>query len=492
MHLIVVMHGMWGNSAHMDQVVAALRQLAASPSSSPSSSSLSSSPRGVMVGVEEGVVVHNCRALSFFHTYQGIDACGLRLRDDVMEFVTAHNAAAAAANDASATGSQNRAISRISFVGYSAGGLFSRYCIALLLQEGFFDAVRPSHFVTIATPHLGTRWASRRTSGRIMNAVAGCVVGLYAGRTGRQLYFVDGEAVGRGGCSGQQQQSGAREAQVPLVYRPLLVEMADPDGPYYAALARFPHIYVYANVSNDNTVPYCTSSLSHYNKWKEEGAGTNGNKTVDGEGNTANGQMAQQQYVLEVVRVSADGVAVAESAQDSLKARPQLDGAAPPRESNWLLALYTVSIVALLAPFALVHFILVMLPIKLISLCYARPDPARLLPRQPRTESPGPDDAPWVALRALRSLHIHRVSVFIPGGHTHGKVICRFQPNEGGLEVVRHVAANLLLALTLTSNGSSSINSSAGSPVASVSTSAAAPGAEARLGVEDVGLCEED
>jgi hypothetical protein len=472
----------------MDQVVAALRQQASSADAA------------------EGVVVHNCRALSFFHTYQGIDLCGLRLRDDIFSFVASHNAQAAEKGDS--------AISRISFVGYSAGGLFCRYCIALLHRENFFKAVQPSHFVTIATPHLGTRWASRRASGRIMNAVAGCVVGLYAGRTGQQLYFVDG---------------GGKPQGQHRILTPLLLEMADQDGSYFAALALFPHIYVYANVSNDNTVPYCTSSLSHYNKWKaqkEEKRGGDsagrerfGDTTAAGDDAATGGsggsksenhdeaennirsvdpglkqnskqgleKNGKQEYILEVIRVSADAP---ESLSNGPMPRPQLEGAAPPREENACLAAYTLTVIVLLFPLALVHFILIMLPIKLISVCYARPDSSRLLPRAVRDVAVDADAAPWIALRALRALHIHRVSVFIPGGHTHGRVICRFKPNEGGLEVVRHIAENVLYAL---GGGGNSIAATATVAVANGHQSGGdINNIDARLGVDDVGLCEED
>ena len=71
----------------------------------------------------------------------------------------------------------------LSLVGYSAGGLFVRYCVGLMEHEGFFSGsnetdsetetktdttpttpttttpynftVTPLHLVTIATPHLG-------------------------------------------------------------------------------------------------------------------------------------------------------------------------------------------------------------------------------------------------------------------------------------------------------------------------------------------------
>lgn len=40
-------------------------------------------------------------------------------------------------------------------MGYSLGGLLSRYAVGILYSQRFFDRVTPVHFATIATPNIG-------------------------------------------------------------------------------------------------------------------------------------------------------------------------------------------------------------------------------------------------------------------------------------------------------------------------------------------------
>ena len=45
-------------------------------------------------------------------------------------------------------------VTKISIIGYSLGGLISRYVIGLLNELDFFEKIEPIFFSTFATPHV--------------------------------------------------------------------------------------------------------------------------------------------------------------------------------------------------------------------------------------------------------------------------------------------------------------------------------------------------
>ena len=340
-------------------------------------------------------VVLNCRKIGFFTTFQGIDCCGFRLFEDIIRFV-----------DSFKDSSDNMgSITSISFVGYSLGGLICRYCIGLLENTSFFETVKPIHLITIATPHLGTRLNSRHLTGRVLNSLASLLVYVYAGRSGEQIVFLDGN-----------------HAQYPL-----LLEISLPSSCYMSGLRKFSHVYVYANARNDNTVPYCTASLSYNNKWK----------VMDSSKVTSTVQN-QYSFVLECKSIKFDK----ESEQYNDRHLNKQ------KEISCGSILMTVLVLIVGLPLLAVHVLFVAAPLRLISSCYSAPVSSKLCSRTVIDEENGeidPDLCPWVVLKHLReNIDIHRVSVLIPGAHTHGKIICRFQPNEGGLDVIRHLLQEVL------------------------------------------------
>lgn len=77
-------------------------------------------------------------------------------------------------------------VSKLSVVGYSLGGLVSRYMVGVLHQRKFFEKVTPMNFCTVATPHIGLlRYQSFRSR---MFAFLGPKL---LSRTGEQFYAVD-------------------------------------------------------------------------------------------------------------------------------------------------------------------------------------------------------------------------------------------------------------------------------------------------------------
>lgn len=343
-------------------------------------------------------VVLNCNCLSFFMTYQGIDNCGLRLYEDIIEYVKHF-----------ADGSNGRdRISTISFIGYSMGGLICRYCIGLLEKNSFFNTVSPMHLITIATPHIGTRLKYRTFTGRAFNYIGSWLVNLYAGRSGKQIALLDGT----------------------ISTEPLLLEMTQPGSFYMKGLKKFPHLYVYANASNDSTVPYCTSSLSYRNKWRNSGVTVQSSRD-------APPKNSEYAFILETEKIRDDPDAALFAEKHTVK------------NYDWdiLNLLLLIAVVLFGFPFLCVHIALLAIPMRLISLCYSVPEESKLCPRlHCDMSSPiDPDLCPWIILKNMRDeLDIHRVTVKLPGVHTHGKIVCRFQPNEGGLSVIRHIAEQVL------------------------------------------------
>jgi len=204
-HLLVLVHGMWGNPDHLSELARIARETYSEPSS-------------------DGTSLHVLLAETIRDdsTYDGVDWGGERVAAEVVEAV----------KDLEKNGDH---VSRFSITGYSLGGLISRYCIGVLLQQGFFDHIEPVNFNTIATPHCGLpRYSS------FFSTVAHKLGPKLLSRTGEQFY-----------CADKWSPKG----------RPLLVVMADPDRIFYRALQKFKHIRIYANSVNDITVPYVTAAI---------------------------------------------------------------------------------------------------------------------------------------------------------------------------------------------------------------------------------------
>ncbi|KAG6868194.1 hypothetical protein C0993_006407 [Termitomyces sp. T159_Od127] len=203
-HLLVLIHGMWGNPGHLSELKRIITETYASSSDN--------------TQIEVLVAETN----SENSTYDGIDWCGERVAQEVADKVAELE-------------EDGKTVERFSVTGYSLGGLIARYLIGILYQRGFFTNVAPTNFSTIATPHIGLpRYPS------FFSAVTSSLGPKLLSRTGEQFYLVD-----------QWSASG----------RPLIEVMADPDRVFYRALQSFQHIRIYANAVHDMTVPYVTSAI---------------------------------------------------------------------------------------------------------------------------------------------------------------------------------------------------------------------------------------
>lgn len=203
MHLFVLIHGLWGSATHMAAVKEVL-----------------DSTYGVKTGGD--MVAYATQSNHGTLTYDGVRVCARRCYLEIREVIRRY------AEDEGVT------FDRISILGYSLGGLIARYLAGILLDEGFFDTVKPVLFSTIATPHLGSKF--HRTDKRWfswMNSIGG----TYLGSTGRDLFLKD----------------------------PTIAQMSDPTSSAYKALELFDSKVLLANCRNDRTVHFPTAFITAAN-----------------------------------------------------------------------------------------------------------------------------------------------------------------------------------------------------------------------------------
>lgn len=200
-HLFVLAHGLWGHPGHMKVVERAIENLVAPVS-------------------PEKIVTVKPAAYRFWKTYDGIRRCAERLVAEVLYEIETLSA------------KENLKVVKISFVGYSLGGLVSRYAVGILLDLGVFDSIAPIFFCTFATPHVGVHFTKGRLIDHILN-----FLGQYAfGYTGQELFLASN----------------------------LLGEMAQPKLRYYRGLELFEERLLMANIKNDRTVSFYTSYISEH------------------------------------------------------------------------------------------------------------------------------------------------------------------------------------------------------------------------------------
>ncbi|BEJ05703.1 hypothetical protein CcaverHIS641_0302250 [Cutaneotrichosporon cavernicola] len=240
-HLFLLIHGLWGRPVHLAEAKAELEAAwnRPTPPTSPSRSgtpcaspSLSDDSDSTMVDsfaftARDDLVVVVAQGMTAKLTYDGVD-------------VDQHIAALEA---------DGRHVARISILGYSL--VVARYLVGLLAARtpNFFDKITPVSFTTIATPHLGVPRYNT-----LLSNVVGWLGARLLSRSGEQVHLVD-------------RYSGADR-------RPLLEVMADPKYVWHQALSRFAQVHIYANIVNDNTVPYPSAAIEPIDpfvQWVERG-----------------------------------------------------------------------------------------------------------------------------------------------------------------------------------------------------------------------------
>ncbi|KIM52464.1 hypothetical protein SCLCIDRAFT_32638 [Scleroderma citrinum Foug A] len=208
LHLLVLIHGMWGNPTHLSRMQEIIQQA--------KGTTVSAGSRPTEL------VVLAAQTNRDEWTYDGIDWGGERVAEEVTNKVMEYE-------------EQGRRVTRFSVMGYSLGGLIARYVIGILHQNKFFEAVTPVNFNTIATPHVGI--PSFPTAQSSIRSFFGR---NFMSRTGQQFY-----------CADKWSPNG----------RTLIEVLGDPEYIFYQALLLFPNIGMYANAVNDHTVPFVTAAI---------------------------------------------------------------------------------------------------------------------------------------------------------------------------------------------------------------------------------------
>jgi hypothetical protein len=215
-HLLVLQNGLFGHTSNWLGILDAMERSAA---------------------LDESMVVLIGSKNERWDTFGGIDLCGKRLSEEVIEFAA-----------------KNQTLESISFVGHSMGGLICRVAIGLLYnpETQRISGLQPRHFITLATPHLGCdsegeaevpfiSWLRPFGLSPFIRAFPWAdAAGILLGKTGRD-FFVDA------GSS------------------PLLLNLCSDDKErslfFFSALASFSSRTCYANVVDDHLVGWSNAAI---------------------------------------------------------------------------------------------------------------------------------------------------------------------------------------------------------------------------------------
>ncbi|CAM0944970.1 unnamed protein product [Alopecurus aequalis] len=179
--------------------------------------------------LQDKVIVHCSNRNMHRLTLDGIDVMGKRLAQEVIEEID-----------------KRPQIKKISFVAHSVGGLVAR---------GNIYGLEAVNFITVATPHLGSRGNNQVPflfGVTAIEKIACCVIHLIFRRTGKHLFLTDND-----------------DGKPPLLQR-----MVDDCGDlqFISALQAFKRRVAYSNVGYDHIVGWRTSSIrgsSDLPKWVE-------------------------------------------------------------------------------------------------------------------------------------------------------------------------------------------------------------------------------
>ncbi|CAH6719472.1 lipid droplet phospholipase 1 [[Candida] jaroonii] len=207
-HLVVLVHGLWGNPEHMKYLRSQIEAQA---------------------NDKEQIYCYVTGSHSGFLTYDGIDVNGKRISDEIL----------AVTKELSY---EKDKVVKFSMVGYSLGGLISRYAVGYLHSQGYFEEIIPLNFTTFCTPHVGALNPGTSWGNKIFNF---CVPYILA-QTGTQMFLAD----------------GSKDRL------PLLVWMSDSRSAFFKGLSSFKNKNLYANIINDKRTPYFTASISLQDPFK--------------------------------------------------------------------------------------------------------------------------------------------------------------------------------------------------------------------------------
>ncbi|KAE8906476.1 hypothetical protein PF005_g1936 [Phytophthora fragariae] len=225
-HIVVLVHGNNGSAADFDAVEAALQ---------------------AKFGERQMLIIKS-RA-NEPDTSLGVEIGGTRLAKEVVETVFEYELSPVVSSY------------KLSVIGHSLGGLYARYAVVQIMNALSCLHVEYVDFVTICTPHLGSRRA--RGPSTVKNILR---LGVHKVLSSRSIYgqtgidlLLDAQA--------QQQQEGVTDADAVEPARPLLEVMSDPESEFVRSLKRFRHGTLVAMTDGDVVVPYPSASMRSYSPY---------------------------------------------------------------------------------------------------------------------------------------------------------------------------------------------------------------------------------
>jgi hypothetical protein len=183
-HIVILQSGYFGHSSLMNRVKTYLdRQLNGN-----------------------NIIIVTSNVNNLYKSLQGTETCGKRLANFVLEQIKLHNA------------------TKISFIGYSFGGIIVRHCIGILESKDVFTKIVPNVYISIATPHLGVCNLSY-----IKNTFANHTT------SGKELCLNDDNKI--------------------------MVILSNPKNIYMIGLAKFKQLYAFGNLVNDDRVRFDSACI---------------------------------------------------------------------------------------------------------------------------------------------------------------------------------------------------------------------------------------
>ncbi|ODQ45239.1 hypothetical protein PICMEDRAFT_17730 [Pichia membranifaciens NRRL Y-2026] len=216
-HLIVLSHGLWGTSDHFSYLEELLQEslAAAYP--------------------EKRFAIYKTKSNEKFKTYDGIDLCGARVVDEILE------------ETAQLRTRDGLLVTEFSLIGYSLGGLIARFAIGMLTYRKYFESISPINFVTFCSPHVGVLTPGDSLSIKCFNNM----VPYLLGNSGKHMFLKDAVHLEHS------------DEKVPL-----LKLMATENSIFVQGLKKFKYRSLYSNIRADIRTSWWSSGISYINPFE--------------------------------------------------------------------------------------------------------------------------------------------------------------------------------------------------------------------------------
>lgn len=246
-HLIILSHGLWGISDHFNYIEKTLHNYLDDLKS-----------KNNFNNNNEQFIIYKTKSNEKFKTYDGIDLCGSRIADEIL-------------NHTLYLQNLNYKVTKISIIGYSLGGLIARFAIGILNFKNYFDFIKPINFITFCSPHVGVLTPGNSLSIKLFNYF----IPYLLGNSGKQMFLKD------------KTNSGL----------PLLKLMSLENSHFFKGLKKFKYLNLYSNIRSDIRTSYWTSGISFINPF--EILDKNQNVKIDNNGfiNFSNGSKFELSFV---------------------------------------------------------------------------------------------------------------------------------------------------------------------------------------------------